>query len=78
MPKKQKVEKHNLNEIIEIEKMRHVLRKHPDLLSILEVLLIICNDRLNDEVKKVVRELSETSESEEEPELSDHSSDEDE
>ena len=34
---------------IEIQKIREVLINHPDLLSMFELLIIVCNKRINDE-----------------------------
>ena len=34
---------------MEIEEIRKLLRGHPDLLSMFEVLCIVCNKRLNEE-----------------------------
>lgn len=62
----------DIRNIIEIDKIRDLLRPHPDLLSLFEVLCITCNKRLNDEPVVSIMNL----EPNEEPELSDHSSDE--
>jgi len=35
--------------IFEIERIRKILQPHPDLLSLFEVLIIITNNRINDE-----------------------------
>lgn len=34
---------------IEIQKIREILIHHPDLLSMFEILIIVCNKRINDE-----------------------------
>lgn len=34
---------------IEIQKIREILINHPDLLSMFELLIIVCNKRINDE-----------------------------
>ncbi len=59
--------------IIELDKIRQLLVGHPDLLSLFEILIIVCNRRINEE-KTCHRLPIERSIS---PELSDHSSDED-
>lgn len=38
----------DLKNIIEIDKIRSLLINHPDLLSIFELLIIICNKRIAD------------------------------
>ena len=62
----------DIRNVIEIDKIRDLLRPHPYLLSLFEVLCITCNKRLNDEPVVSIMNL----EPNEEPELSDHSSDE--
>lgn len=59
--------------IIELDKIRELLVNHPDLLSLFEILVIICNRRINEEktVSKIPIERCIS------PSLSDHSSDED-
>jgi hypothetical protein len=42
------VEKLDADNIIEIGEIHKVLAKHPDLLSMFKLLIIICNKRLND------------------------------
>tara|TARA_R110002012_G_scaffold311135_1_gene520405 strand:- start:44 stop:253 length:210 start_codon:yes stop_codon:yes gene_type:complete len=64
----------DLKNIIEIEKIRNTLINQPDLLSMFELLIIVANKRLNEE--SVV--LSIPIEKYEEPDLSDHESDEEE
>ena len=63
----------DLKNIIEVEKIRKILLPHPDLLSLFEILIIIANDRVNDEKPSVDLPL----ELNIEPDLSDHESDED-
>jgi len=62
----------DVDNIIEIDRIRTVLFKYPDLLSIFEILIIIANNRVNDEKPTTDIPLEEYVE----PELSDHSSDE--
>ena len=64
----------DLKNIIEIELIRNTLINQPDLLSMFELLIIVANKRLNEE--SVV--LSIPIEKYEEPDLSDHESDEEE
>tara|TARA_R100000278_G_scaffold45030_1_gene39189 strand:+ start:1838 stop:2050 length:213 start_codon:yes stop_codon:yes gene_type:complete len=66
------MEKLDIANIIEINKIRALLINHPDLLSLLEILIIICNNRINEE--QPIHNLP--LENNVEPELSDHSSDE--
>jgi len=40
---------HDIRQITQVREIRHLLIKHPDLLSMFEILLIIVNNRLNDE-----------------------------
>lgn len=47
----------DLANIIEIQKIREVLIDHPDLLSMFEILILVCNKRINDE-KTLVGEVS--------------------
>jgi hypothetical protein len=44
----------DLLNVIEIQKIRSMLIHHPDLLSMFELLIIVCNKRLNDE-KPVIK-----------------------
>ena len=60
--------------VIEIQKIREILIHHPDLLSILEILIIIANNRINDEKPCLSMPIEEQPE---EIPLSDHSSDSD-
>ncbi len=66
------MEKLDCDNIIEIERIRTILFKHPDLLSIFEILIIIANNRINDEKPSLSIPIEENIE----PELSDHDSDE--
>ena len=43
------IEKLDIANIIEIERIRKILIKHPDLLSMFEILIIMCNNRINTE-----------------------------
>ena len=58
--------------IIEIHKIRKLLIKHPDLLSMFEIMVIIANNRINQEKTAINMEIEKNIE----PELSDHESDE--
>ena len=71
-----KLEPLRTENIIEIERIAVVLKDHPDLLSIFKLLCIIANKRLNDE-RIDTKIIDMIDEEEEEPELSDHTSDED-
>lgn len=51
------VEPLDLANVIEIQKIRELLIHHPDLLSMFELLIILCNKRINDE-KTLVGEIS--------------------
>lgn len=63
----------DLCNVMEIEKIRKILVNDPDLLSVFEMIIIICNRRINEE-KTIPRMPIERCES---PPLSDHSSDSD-
>ena len=63
----------DLKNIIEIERIRSILIHDPDLLSLFELLIIVANKRINEEKSINKMEL----ETNIEPELSDHESDED-
>ena len=65
------VEKLDLANVIEVAEIRKKLIHHPDLLSMFELLIIVANKRLNNE--EVVNTIE--SDDEPEPNLSDHSSD---
>tara|TARA_R110000803_G_scaffold59747_1_gene118654 strand:- start:39 stop:281 length:243 start_codon:yes stop_codon:yes gene_type:complete len=67
------VEKLDLTNVIEVGEIRKKLIDHPDLLSMFELLIIVCNKRLNSDI---VCNNYEVEESEDEPNLSDHDSDE--
>jgi len=67
------IEPLDLANVIEVEKIRKLLVHQPDLLSMFELLIIVANKRLNED--KVCHNIVEE-ESEEEPNLSDHESDE--
>lgn len=58
--------------ILEVNQIRKLLRAHPDLLSLFEILIIIANNRINDEKAILLM----PQEANIEPELSDHESDE--
>lgn len=65
------MERLDICNIIEIDKIRKLLVNEPDLLSLFEILVIICNSRINEE-KSISRMSIERCIS---PELSDHESD---
>tara|TARA_R110000787_G_scaffold78331_1_gene171550 strand:- start:1535 stop:1735 length:201 start_codon:yes stop_codon:yes gene_type:complete len=46
---KPEIELLDIKNIFEIERIRELLKKEPDLLSLFEVLIIITNNRINDE-----------------------------
>ena len=66
------MEKLNTDNIIEIHRIRTILKNHPDLLSMFEIMVIIANNRINEEKATIAMELEDNIE----PELSDHESDE--
>ena len=68
------MEKLDLKNVIEIERIRNILREYPDLLSLFELLITVANQKINDEKPSHGLPL----ELNIEPELSDHESDEDE
>lgn len=43
------IEKIDLYNIIEIQQIRKLLIHHPDLLSMLEIMIIICNNKINED-----------------------------
>lgn len=47
------IEKLDIANIIEIEKIRKILIHHPDLLSMFELLIIVANKRIAEEDSKV-------------------------
>lgn len=65
------MERLDICNVIEIERIRKLLVHEPDLLSLFEILVIICNGKINKEVSvpkmSIERCIS--------PELSDHESD---
>tara|TARA_R110002153_G_scaffold188182_5_gene341151 strand:+ start:38 stop:244 length:207 start_codon:yes stop_codon:yes gene_type:complete len=63
----------DIKNVIEVDRIRTILREHPDLLSLFEILIIIANNRINDEKTGIDLPIEENTE----PELSDHESDED-
>tara|TARA_R110000787_G_scaffold246143_1_gene351933 strand:+ start:343 stop:549 length:207 start_codon:yes stop_codon:yes gene_type:complete len=65
------MEKLDLANVIEIDRIRKKLIDHPDLLSLFELLIIVANKRLNEERVVDRMELEDNTE----PELSDHDSD---
>lgn len=66
------MERLDICNIIEIDRIRKLLVNEPDLLSLFEILVIICNTRINQD--KAVSKLP--IERCVDPDLSDHSSDE--
>ena len=62
----------DIKNVIEVDKIRRLLRDKPELLSLFETLIIIANNRINDEKPALTMPLEDY----EEPELSDHESDE--
>jgi len=66
------MEKLDLCNVIEIEKIRKILINEPDLLSLFEIMILVCNSRINQD-KAVSRLPIERCI---EPDLSDHESDE--
>ena len=66
------MEKLDTDNIIEIHRIRTILKNHPDLLSMFEIMVIIANNRINEEKATIVMEIEDNIE----PELSDHESDE--
>ena len=43
------IEKLDIANIIEVAEIRKILSNHPDLLSMFEILIIMCNNRINKE-----------------------------
>jgi len=62
----------DLKNIIEVEEIRKLLISHPDLLSLFEMVIIIANNRINEEKQSKDPPLEDNVE----PDLSDHESDE--
>lgn len=46
---KPEIEKHDLNDVIEVEKIRKLLMPHPDLLAMFKLMIIVANKRINQE-----------------------------
>jgi hypothetical protein len=65
------MERLDTKNIIEIDKIREILKNHPDLLSMFEIMVIIANNRINEEKTMINMDIEENIE----PELSDHESD---
>ena len=65
------MEKLDTENIIEIDRIRKILRDHPDLLSMFEILVIIANNRINEEKSVLKMEIEENIE----PDLSSDSED---
>lgn len=65
------MEKLDTENIIEIDRIRKILRDHPDLLSMFEILVIIANNRINEEKTISKMEIEENIE----PDLSSDSED---
>ncbi len=66
-------ERLDIRNVIEVDKIRKLLISEPDLLSMFEIVCIMCNERLNQKEKEIH---SLPLEDNQEPELSDHESDE--
>lgn len=47
------IEKLDVKNIFEIQRIRTLLATHPDLLSMFEILIIMSNNRLNADTKKI-------------------------
>ena len=65
------MERLDICNVIEIERIRKLLVNEPDLLSLFEILVIICNGKINKEVPVSKMSIERCVE----PDLSDHSSD---
>ena len=61
----------DIKNVIEVDRIRTILREHPDLLSLFEILIIIANNRINDEKTGIDLPIEDNIE----PDLSDHESD---
>jgi len=68
------VEKLDIRNVIEINQIKKMLIPHPDLGVLFELVCLLCNERLNNE--KADKNIEDILEENIEPELSDHSSDE--
>ena len=66
------IEKLDIANIIEVAEIRKILSNHPDLLSMFEILIIMCNNRINKEQIVHTIEIEENVE----PDLSDDDEDE--
>jgi hypothetical protein len=53
------IENLDICNIIEVQKIREILIEHPDLLSIFEILIIMSNNRINQEKHIVKMEIEE-------------------
>jgi len=77
-----KVEKLDIRNILEIEKIRSLLVEHPAEASLLEIIIILCNEKINSD-KDLKKQIINTDDDDDdddsdfEPDLSDHESDED-
>ena len=65
------MEKLDTKNIIEIDRIREILKNHPDLLSMFEIMVIIANNRINEEKSVTMMEIEENKE----PDLSSDSED---
>ena len=65
------MEKLDTENIIEIDRIRKILKNHPDLLSMFEILVIIANNRINEGKSVTMMEIEENKE----PDLSSDSED---
>ena len=65
----------DIRNVLEIQKIQKLLINHPDLLAMMEILCIMCNERLTEHQKKLQLDLP--LELNIEPNLSDHESDDD-
>tara|TARA_R110002153_G_scaffold123562_1_gene269701 strand:- start:236 stop:448 length:213 start_codon:yes stop_codon:yes gene_type:complete len=65
------MDKLDTENIIEIDRIRKILREHPDLLSMFEIMVIIANNRINEEKSVLKMEIEENIE----PDLSSDSED---
>tara|TARA_R100000808_G_C2082689_1_gene106005 strand:- start:111 stop:353 length:243 start_codon:yes stop_codon:yes gene_type:complete len=68
------VEQLDIRNVIEVDRIREILVKHPDLMSMFELVCIVCNERLNNNTEKKISTIE--IEDNIEPDLSDHESDE--
>ena len=56
------MEKLDTANIIEIDRIRQILKNHPDLLSMFEIMVIIANNRINQESISLNMEIEENTE----------------